>query len=479
MVEFILVLGYIALTTFLGWFLTSRAKARNDINSFFVGKKELSWFLVMFVMFGECIAGASSIGAAQTSYSIGLSSVWTNWGQCLGIIVFVLTVSKLYRTAGYYGSYSVPEAYQFRFGTQRCRIVVMAIVVIVYTILYALQPKAAGAILSPMLNIDINVCAWVMAAVFVFQALSGLKGIAWMNVVHSSVLFIGCLIVMILSWNKSGGPSAVYDALGASYLSVTQPSLGTVIGNALGGLFAFILSTSLVANVYGAKSKRAANLGVIAGAVVVFIFAFFPAFIGVFGRLMYPGLEKAETAKIFYMVADTFGPAIGAMASMCIIAAVFSTAPAFLLTVGTSLARDLYAGIIKKDATPEQQLKFSKWAIVVLGLGSTYLGLNAASILSQVNSAFQIRAVAGLILVMGALWKKVDEKAAFWSMLIGGIVAAGWYIAGNPFGIVPFWPGCGIALVLCVVMSSTNGYKVSPDFAHYKELQDQIPEGLL
>lgn len=112
MVEFILVLGYIALTTFLGWFLTSRAKARNDINSFFVGKKELSWFLVMFVMFGECIAGASSIGAAQTSYGIGLSSVWTNWGQCLGIIVFVLTVSKLYRTAGYYGSFSVPEAYQ-------------------------------------------------------------------------------------------------------------------------------------------------------------------------------------------------------------------------------------------------------------------------------------------------------------------------------------------------------------------------------
>lgn len=477
MFEFILVIGYILITTFLGWYLTSRAKARNDINSFFVGKKELSWILVMFVMFGECIAGASSIGAAQTSYGIGLSSVWTNWGQCLGIIVFVLTVSKLYRTAGYYGNYSVPEAYQFRFGSQRCRVVVMVIVVIVYTILYALQPKAAGAILSPMLNVDIKICAWVMAIVFVFQALSGLKGIAWMNVVHSSVLFIGCLVVMILSWVKTGGPNTVYEALGASYLSVAQPSLGTVIGNALGGLFAFILSTSLVANVYGARSKHDANKGVIAGAIVVFIFAFFPAFIGVFGRIMYP--EVSDTSKIFYIVADSFGPAIGAMASMCIIAAVFSTAPAFLLTIGTSLARDLYAGIINKNASPEQQLKFSKWAIVVLGLGSTYLGLNAASILSQVNSAFQIRAVAGLVLVLGALWKKVDEKSAFWSMLIGGIVAAGWYIAGSPFGIVPFWPGCGVALVLIVVMTLTNGQEVSPDFAHYKELQDMVPADML
>ena len=477
MFEFILVLGYIALTTFLGWYLTSRAKARNDINSFFVGKKELSWVLVMFVMFGECIAGASSIGAAQTSYKIGLSSVWTNWGQCLGIIAFVLTVSKLYRTAGYYGNYSVPEAYQFRFGTQRCRIVVMVIVVVVYSILYALQPKAAGAILSPMLNIDLTLCAWVMAIVFIIQALSGLKGIAWMNVVHSSVLFIGCMVVMILSWIKTGGPNTVLESLGASYLSVAQPSVGEVVGNALGGLFAFILSTSLVANVYGARSKKDANKGVLMGALIVFIFAFFPAFIGVFGKIMYPEVEN--TAKIFYIVADSFGPFIGAMASMCIIAAVFSTAPAFLLTIGTSLARDLYAGIIKKDATPEQQLKFSKISIVVLGLGATYLGLNAASILTQVNGAFQIRAVAGLILVMGALWKKVDEKSAFWSMLVGGIVAAGWFIAGNPFGIVPFWPGCGVALVMCVIMTLTNGFTVSPDFAHYKELQDQVPAEML
>ena len=87
--------------------------------------------------------------------------------------------------------------------------------------------------------------------------------------------------------------------------------------------------------------------------------------------------------------------------------------------------------------------------------------------------------MAGLILVMGALWKKVDEKSAFWSMLVGGIVAAGWFIAGNPFGIVPFWPGCGVALVMCVVMTLTNGFTVSPDFAHYKELQDQVPAEML
>ena len=146
MLELILVIGYIIVTTAIGWILSTRAKARNDINSFFVGKKELSAVLVCFIMFGEMIAGSSTVGSAQTAFNLGLSSAWTNWGQSLGVFVFVFTVSKLYRVAGYHGAYSVPEAFEFRFDSRRCRMVVMVIVLVVYGILFAMQPKAAANI---------------------------------------------------------------------------------------------------------------------------------------------------------------------------------------------------------------------------------------------------------------------------------------------------------------------------------------------
>ena len=359
MLEFILVVVYIVLTTAIGWYMSQRAKAQNDIKSFFIGKKELGTLLIMFVMFGEMVAGSSTVGSAQTAFKSGMSSVWTNWGQALGVFVFVATVSKLYRVAGHYGAYSVPEAFQFRFDSKPCRMVVMVIVVVVYGILYAMQPKAAGAILAPMLNIDLTAMTWIMGIIFIIQGLVGLKGIAAMNVVHASVLYVGSVVVGILAWHNVGSLDVVRETLGANYLSVTQPSLGAVIGNAAGGMFAFILSTSLVANVYSAKSKKVANRGVILAAVLVIIFAFFPALIGVFGKIMYP---DAEAATIFYTVADTFGPAVGALASMAIIAAVFSTAPAFLLTISTTLTRDLYVALINKDATDKQQLRFSKIA---------------------------------------------------------------------------------------------------------------------
>ena len=74
-----------------------------------------------------------------------------------------------------------------------------------------------------------------------------------------------------------------------------------------------------------------------------------------------------------------------------------------------------------------------------------------------------------------AYWKKVDKKSAFWAMLVGGLVAAVWHFAGQPFGIVPFWPGCGTGLIVLVVMTLCNGKEVSDDYALYKSRMDAVP----
>ncbi len=475
MAEFLVVVAYIVLTTGIGWYLSNKAKSSENIDSFFLAKKNLGPVLICFLMFGEMVAGSSTVGSASTAFGSGMSSVWTNWGQALGVFVFVLTVSKFYRVASRNGAYSVPEAFEFRFD-RRTRMVIMIIVMVVYGIMFAMQPRAAAAILSPMIEIDLTLMTWIMAGIFVLQALVGLKGIAAMNVVHSTCLYVGCAVVAILAYTKVGSLDAVKTALGAEYLSFAKPSVQTVVGNAVGGMFGFILSSTLVANVYSAKSKKAANTGVSVAAVLVIVFAFFPAFIGVSGKMLFP---DAANTTILYTVADSFGSFVGGLASMAIIAAVFSTAPAFLLTLSTTLTRDFYVAVVNKDASERSQLRFSKLAIVGIGLIATLLGTKAGSILSQINGAFQIRSVAGLVLIISCYWKKVDKKSAFWAILCGGIVAAVWHFAGQPFGIVPFWPGNAVAIVILLVMTLGNGYKESPDFRRYKEHMLAIPDAEL
>lgn len=471
MAEFLVVVAYIVITTSVGVYLSNRAKASQNLDSFFLGKKNLGPVLICFLMFGEMVAGSSTVGSATTAFGSGMSSVWTNWGQALGVFVFVLTVSKFYRVASHNGAYSVPEAFEFRFD-RRTRLVVMVIVMVVYGIMYAMQPRAAAAVLAPMINIDLTLMTWIMALIFTVQALVGLKGIAAMNIVHASFLYVGCVVVAVLAYVNVGSLDVVRETLGREFLSFTQPSLQSVIGTAAGSLFGFILSSTLVANVYSAKSKKAANTGVLVAAILVIVFALFPAFIGVAGKVMFP---DAAGGTILYTVADNFGPFVGGLASMAIIAAVFSTAPAFLLTLSTTLTRDFYVTIVNKNATEQQQLRFSKLAIVGIALVATFLGTKATSILSQVSGAFQIRSVAGLVLIISCYWKKVDKRAAFWSILCGGIVAAVWHFAGQPFGIAPFWTGNGVGLVILIILTMMNGYTESPDFANYREHLEAIP----
>ena len=459
MTAFFVVAAYIVITTGVGWYLSNRAKSSNDTKSFFLAKKNLGPILICFLMFGEMVAGSSTVGSATTAFNSGLSSVWTNWGQALGVLVFVFTVSKFYRVASHNGAYSVPEAFEFRFD-HRTRLVVMVIVMVVYGIMFAMQPRAAAAVLAPMINVDITVMSWVMACIFIIQALVGLG------------LYAGVGIVAFLAFHEVGGLAPISQTLPEHFLRVDYPNVQSMIGTAVGSMFGFILSSTLVANVYGAKSKKAANTGVSVAAVLVIIFALFPAFVGVAGRYLMP---DAAPGTILYSVAGRYGDVVGGIASMAIIAAVFSTGPAFLLTLSTTLTRDFYVALIKPDADDKAQLRFSKLAIVGIGLVATFLGLNATSILSQVSGAFQIRSVAGVVLIISVYWKKVDKRAAFWSILVGGIVAAVWHFSGQPFGIVPFWPGNIVGVAILLILTLTNGYSESPDYTAYREHMEAIP----
>ncbi len=136
-------------------------KGDNSIQHFIVAKKHLGIGLTVALMFGERVAGSSTVGNAASAFKMGLSSVWTNWGMVLGVLVFVFCTAKFYRRAGHFGVMSVPEAFAFRFD-KRVRLVVLVIIMFVYGIIFSQQPIAAAALLSSMLGVNKAVLAWIV-----------------------------------------------------------------------------------------------------------------------------------------------------------------------------------------------------------------------------------------------------------------------------------------------------------------------------
>lgn len=454
---------YFAITTAIGFYMM---RQKSSLAGFFVAKKELGALLIVPLLFSEIIAGAGTVGNAAQAFGFGISAVWVNWGMSIGCVLVLLTAAKFYRVIGNkFNSVSVPQVYAARFDA-KTRIVMMITLVLVYAILFAMQPVAAGNILSPLLGVDKTMITWILGILFIVLCITGgMKGMAWMNALHTIVMYVGLGSVAYVAVKWAGGFSGLQAKLPATYFQMDQPDLLTMAGWVVGTALSFYAASVLIACIFGARDEKAYKLGFSYAAVLTFIFALFPALIGMVGKAMLP---TAASGSILYTVANQLGPVFAVLASMGILAAILSTAPALLLLTSTMLSEDVYK-LFRPNADEAERLKFSRISMAVLGIAATYFGMQAGSILAQMAGAFQIRAIAGLVLLVAIYWKRVDSRAAFWSILIGGLVAAGWHFGGNPYGVTSLWPSLAIGVPILVILTLMAPKPVSDGYEVYEE----------
>ena len=462
-----IVVAYFLIPTAIGFWMM---RQKSSLAGYFVAKKELGVLLIIPLLFSEIIAGAGTVGNAAQAFGFGISAVWVNWGMSIGCVLVLLTAAKFYRVIGNkFNSVSVPQVYKARFDT-KTRIVMMITLVLVYAILFAMQPVAAGNIVSPLLGVDKTMITWILGILFIILCITGgMKGMAWMNALHTIVMYVGLGSVAYVSVKWAGGFAGLQAKLPATYFQMNQPSLLTMAGWVIGTALSFYAASVLIACIFGAKDERSYKLGFSFAAILTFVFALFPALIGMVGKAMLP---TAASGSILYTVANTLGPAFAVLASMGILAAILSTAPALLLLTSTMLSEDVYS-LFRPNAGEDERLRFSRWAMAIVGILAPYFGMQAGSILAQMAGAFQIRAIAGLVLLVAIYWPRVDSRAAFWSILVGGLTAAIWHFAGNPYDVTSLWPSLAIGVPILVILTLMAPKPVSDGFEVYQEALDE------
>lgn len=470
-IPLLMVVAYLVITMAISFYFVKR---NQDSKAFSVASGGLGLPAVVALLFSEMIAGSGTIGNATTGFTTGFSSVWANWGMCLGCIFFVVFVGRFYKAMGTrYGVMSVPEAYEKMFDF-RCRMVLLVVIVLVYGILYSTQAKAAAAILAPLLGVDATLMTVIVAALFVLvTVVGGMKGIAAMNLLHSFVMYFGVFIIAFLALRLVGGADVLVQTLPSTYFSFGQPDWATTIASAIGTAFSYLAAATTVSAVFTSKNMRTANRGCLIAGLLIVPFALGPSLIGMCGKVLMP---DADAAGIIYTVAAELGPVFSGVISMAILAAIWSTGPSLLLIVSTTVTRDFYHGVINKNATDRQQLNCTRLTALIIGIGASLLGMQASSILNSMLGAFQIRSVVGLVLVVALFWKRVNSRSAFWSMLFGGIVAAVWFFSGNPFGISAFWPAAAVTLIVLIPVSLTNKDPISQEHLRYKDALKYMQE---
>ena len=441
------------------------AKKKNS-EEFMVAKRSFGVAIIIPLLFSELIAGAATLGNAATAYKLGLSSAWIGWTMTVAVLTLMLVAGKFYRAISVEkGVMAVPETYAHMFD-KRSRIVLLFILVISYIILLSNQPLAAGYMISGMTGWNLNVVIWSVAGICILATiLGGMRGIAWMNIVNASTLIIGMGIIAYMSVRHVGGIAQMQAALPPSYFSITQPSVAVTLANIIGTALSYLCGAIAVAVIFSAKSMKDARIGFFICAIILLVFATFPALMGMSAKIVLPDIDPNNA---LFAMANYFGEVYGGIISMAVIAAIWSTAPALLLVTATILTRDFYM-MKNPNATDAQQMWFLKSSIVGIGVVATFIGLNATSILDSIFGALQIRSSAGLVLAIAMFWPRVTKDAAFWSMLIGGITAAVWFFFKNPYGISALWPAMVVTLLVLVPMTLHSKEAVSPGYKMYRE----------
>jgi SSS family solute:Na+ symporter len=256
------------------------------------------------------------------------------------------------------------------------------------------------------------------------------------------------------------------------------------LGLALPWIFFSLSNPQVTQRLFIPKSVTAFKQMIGGFLIFGFIYTIVSVLWGFGARLLIPGLENTELATPSLLAHATIPWAIAIIVMIGILAAAISTINSILLTLSSTVARDIYKTGINPKAPEKRELMIGKVAIPILAI---IFFLFAYWAKGKTGLAFMIvplsvSASAGLLMavptIIGAFfWKRATAAGALTSMVVGAILVLTLQLTGyKPLG---WWPGVWgfiVCIVLYVVVSlmTKAPVKKAQEFITY--LNKELPK---
>jgi len=427
-----LLLVYSALQIALGLWIGRRVRGGGD---FFVAGRGLSAGLIFSTFLAANIGAGSTVGATAVGYSDGLSAWWRNGSAGIGSLLLAVWIGpRIWREARAHGDLTVGDFLERHYG-RAMRGLVAALIWLGTLSILAGQLIGIAAVLQVAGNVP-------PAAGYAFGALvaatyfvaGGLLSSAWVNRVQLFFILLGFAVITPIAVGLGGGLPAVLDRGREGFFGGTHvPGWRYIFILAP----AFIVSPGLLQRAFAAESARAVKVGVGANGLVLLLFAFAPALIGMAASGLYPDLASRDLA-LPTMMKDALPAGVAALALAAIFSAEVSTADAVLFMLATSGSRDLYAGFVNRTATDQQMLRIARVAAVggaVAGVGFAFV---FTSVVAALDAFYALLTVTLFVPVLAALHIRVHPRDGFASVLVGLLALATVHLstAGAGYGVL-------------------------------------------
>ena len=483
---------YMAAVIGIGVYYYKRANKSSE-NYFLGGRSFGPWVTAMSAEASD-MSGWLLMGLPGVAYWCGLADAfWTALGLAIGTYFNWLIVSKRLRRYSVRANNAItlPEFFSNRFREKNKIILsIAAVFILIFFTVYAASCfVTCGKLFSTLFGAPY----WAMmliGALFVlaYTLIGGFLAESASDFMQSIVMIVALAVIVIISTVSAGGIGSVINNAkeipgfleffgmanpttvdGVQQTIAGKPVFGAAKDYSILSVFSMLAwglgyfgMPQVLLRFMAIRKESELKLSRRIAMVWVVISLTVAVFIGIAGRQIYPTafLTNGDAENIFILLAQSSLPAILAGLVMAgILAATISSSDSYLLIAASSVSKNIFQGIAKKNASDKQVMWVSRITLLTIAVIAALIALDEDSVIfSIVSFAWAgFGATFGPLMIFSLFWKRTTRAGAIAGMLGGGGMVFLWKFAiarlGGAFAIYELLPAFIFSAILIVCVS--------------------------
>lgn len=445
MLSIISFIGFTLLVAVIAWYATRKTDEKSA-DGYFLAGRSLGAITIAGSLLLTNLSAEQIVGLNGQAFNEGiLVMAWETLAAIAMIITAVFLLPRYMRG----GITTIPQFVEDRFdhGTKAILTALFLsgyVIVVIPSVLYSGSLAFSTMFDLPELlglsdTVTLWVCVWTIGIIGIFYAIfGGLKAVAVSDLINSIGLLVGGLLIPAFGLMAIGDGSI---ADGLSVLWESHPDkfnvkgevdseipFGTIFtGMMLVQMFYWGTNQVILQRVFGAKSLKEGQKGMILAALIKFLIPIIVVLPGIIAWHIFEGNLDNPDQAYPALVAKVLPAAFTGLFAAVLFGAVLSSFNSLLNSSATLFGFDLYKTYFKKDATEKQTVKAGKTFGLILGI----LGMCVAPLianapnglfawLQEANGCYSIPILT--VIVVGFFTKRVPAIAAKVGVISGVVL---------------------------------------------------------
>jgi len=448
-------------------------RRNNNLSDYLLGGRGLnSWVTAMSAQASD-MSGWLLIGLPGYVYLSGVEASWLIIALIIGTYLNWKLIAKRLRifTELADNSITLPDYFENRFyDTSHILRIVSAIFILIFFLIYTSSGFVAGAkLFNTVLNIEYTYALMIGVIVIIsYTFLGGFSAVSWTDFFQGLLMLFSVVTIPIIGIIALGGVDSTVTTINNINPHLLNPVVSvdneplswlTIASLSAWGL-GYFGQPHILLRFMAIKSPSAIKTSRRIGMIWVVISLVAALFVGLIGRAYFTE-PLADSEQVFMLLVNEFAhPLIAGILLAAILAAVMSTADSQLLVASSSLTKDFYKVLFRKEASEKELLLISRLTVLGIALIASFIALDPESnVLELVAYAWAgFGAAFGPLVILSLFWQKMTTKGALAGIIVGGLTVIIWkQLSGGLFELYELAPGFVLSFIAIWIVSKIEG----------------------